>query len=593
MAWKKMESTRCLAVGLSAGLGLGFALLAMGKQRVVAAVATPAPEPQWQAHAEFLGDAFNWVASHAPWFECSDEDITTTYYYRWRLVWLHIRRTRFGPVLTEFLGHVNWAGPAGTINCPFGHQAAEARWVRDAGRMLENYTLFWWRHPKADRRYTWWPAHATLEGFRLHGRLDVLERLRPHLEAEYARWVERSTVPTKGAPECAWQAAHDDGEENSIGLDGCRPTINAALYGEAAALATISRLLGASAALVDHFEADARRWQAALESLWRPDLRFFVTRALPPPASRAREIAARRTKLGCLYCYGRRRGPKACPPDWPAGELVDVRELQGLTSPWYHRAARAEHAVAFEQIRLERGFAAPWGVTTAERRHRCYNFSTWCPTSWHGPVWPFESAKLGTALINALHDVSQRARYGAHVRPADFIAFLGTYARMHTQGRARDVPAGTPFVGESFHGDEGYWLTRELLYERRQGDRNRGEHYFHSSYVDLVLSGLVGVHVLLPTDLAAHAEAERSTSPGFGAGGAALLVVEPLVEIGTPAAVKYFATSGMLVRGRQVAVAYDGTGGERPRYGIRGLAVWLDGVLVAQAPGLRRLVVRL
>ena len=164
---------------------------------------------------------------------------------------------------------------------------------------------------------------------------------------------------------------------------------------------------------------------------------------------------------------------------------------------------------------------------------------------------------------------------------------------MHTRGRARDVPAGTPFVGESFHGDEGYWLTRELLYERRQGDRTRGDHYFHSSYVDLVLSGLVGVHVLLPTDAAAHAEAERSTSPGFGAGGAALLVVEPLVEIGTPAAVTYFAASGMLVRGRQVAVAYDGTGGERPRYGIHGLAVWLDGVLVAQAPGLSRLVVRL
>ena len=56
------------------------------------------------------------------------------------------------------------------------------------------------------------------------------------------------------------------------------------------------------------------------------------------------------------------------------------------------------------------------------------------------------------------------------------------YARMHTRGRAREVAEGEPFVGESFHPEGGYWLTRELLYQRRQGDRKRGDHYLHSSY---------------------------------------------------------------------------------------------------------------
>ena len=39
---------------------------------------------------------------------------------------------------------------------------------------------------------------------------------------------------------------------------------------------------------------------------------------------------------------------------------------------------------------------------------------------------------------------------------------------------------------QSFHGDDGYWLTRRLMHQRRHGDRNRGDHYFHSSFADLV-----------------------------------------------------------------------------------------------------------
>ena len=64
--------------------------------------------------------------------------------------------------------------------------------------------------------------------------------------------------------------------------------------------------------------------------------------------------------------------------------MVDVRELAGLTTPFYAGAAAAEHAVAFAQLSAPGGFAARWGFTTAERRHRCYNFSTDCVTSWHG-----------------------------------------------------------------------------------------------------------------------------------------------------------------------------------------------------------------
>ena len=222
-------------------------------------------------------------------------------------------------------------------------------------------------------------------------------------------------------------------------------------------------------------------------------------------------------------------------------------------------------------------------MTTAERRHRCFNFSTWCQTSWHGPVWPFESSKLGTALIHALHDVRHRASYATFVRPADFFGFLATYARMHTRGRARDVPNGEPFVGESFHGDDGYWLTREIMYQRNTGDRRRGDHYFHSSFCDLVLSGLVGLHVELGR---AEGAGHDRQSPLQDL--AALLVVEPLFDAG---ALSHFAASSIRIRGRDVAVAFDGSGGAH--YGFRGLAVWVDSALVAHRPTLDRIVVPL
>ena len=68
---------------------------------------------------------------------------------------------------------------------------------------------------------------------------------------------------------------------------------------------------------------------------------------------------------------------------------------------------------------------------------------------------------------------------------------------MHTRGAAEDVAAGVPFVGESFHPDDGF-ATRRLMFQRKMHEeKRRGDHYFHSTFVDNVLSGLVGLRVEL------------------------------------------------------------------------------------------------
>jgi hypothetical protein len=556
------------------------------------------PSAKWTLYRSTLRDAFNWVSTSAPFFECSNADVTLVYHYRWRVFWMHMRSTPQGWVLTEFLRPVPWSGPHGTINCAFGHHAADGRWVREPG-LMDNYSAFWWRHPRADLRYTWWPAHAALERFGIDGRVHVLRMLYPQLRAEYWRWVERTrTSYGVGGNECLWQAAHDDGEENSIGLDGCRPTMNAAWYGEARALADIAAMVGddvAAATDVGLFRQEAARWQSALHRLWNRELDSFATRTLPPPAGRAQDIKKRRTKVGCQYCTGRssRRGEtSACPPNWQRGELVSVRELAALSWPWYHRGALPEHAVAWRQLTDPAGLAAKWGVRTAERRHRCYNFSTWCVTSWHGPVWPFESSKLATALVTALHDPAHRAALQdlAAIGPADFFRLLATYAKMHAHGAAREVPSGTPFVGESFHPDSGFWLTRELMFQRGQSDKRRGDHYLHSSYADLVLGGLVGLHVVradadadLPGSARRHPGAKAYPRPP-----STMLVVEPLFGADQLA---WFAALSVRVRGRDVSVAYDRDGSKYD--GLVGIAVWLDGSLSGRASTLQRLVVPL
>ena len=301
-----------------------------------------------------------------------------------------------------------------------------------------------------------------------------------------------------------------------------------------------------------------------------------------------------------------RQQRERCPPAWADGALVDVRELMGLTSPFMFGAARAHHVAAFEQLRAPGGFGARWGYRIAERRHRCYNFSSDCVTSWHAALWPFEVAKLGNAIIAALTGPLAEA-VRPHLRPADFGDYLLQYARMHTRGRADEVPFGEPFVGESFHPDEGYarphapspahhpprtrpsqprlarmpdgsrpryWLTRRQLFRGRHGDRRRGDHYFHSSFADLVLSGLVGVRV-------------DDEPPLGGAGGAATLVVQPLF---LPAQVPWFRVERLLLRGREVAISWDADGS---KYGQgAGLAVWVDGERVGCAEALEPLVLR-
>lgn len=123
------------------------------------------------------------------------------------------------------------------------------------------------------------------------------------------------------------------------------------------------------------------------EKLWNANISFFATLSVPPPHHA--EIDSPRT-------LDNPRSGLTCPPKWQEGALVNVRELLGFT-PWYFSALPASTGspTPFEGMWANistdttNGFAAQWGLRTAERRAACYNYSgTWHDheCNWNGPV---------------------------------------------------------------------------------------------------------------------------------------------------------------------------------------------------------------
>ena len=74
------------------------------------------------------------------------------------------------------------------------------------------------------------------------------------------------------------------------------------------------------------------------------------------------------------------------------------------------------------------------------------------------------------------------------VKAEDFLSLLLTYAHSH-----RDTD-GTPWLDENLDPDTDIWIAREIL--RQQPDyeiKDRGRHYNHSTFIDLVMTGLCGI----------------------------------------------------------------------------------------------------
>jgi hypothetical protein len=328
----------------------------------------------------------------------------------------------------------------------------------------------------------------------------------PSLEWEYNYW--ETTHTREGG--LYWQADVQDAMEETISggrkKKYLRPSINSYMYGNAMAIGNILALGGFSAKAQLYFDKAAALQEKVHTKLWNENHAFFETHRIDSSAN--------------------------------------VREAIGYM-PWYTHMAKddAKYAVAWLQAAAPKGFSSPYGQTTAERRHPQFRTHGVGKCEWDGAVWPFATSQTLTAMANYLNDYRNPV-----ITDSLYFAELEKY--MQSQHKR-----GMPYIGEYLDETTGYWL---------KGDQERSRYYNHSTFNDLIITGLCGL----------RPRADRT------------IEVSPLLPSNKWA---YFCIDNIPYHGHTLTIVYD-RDGDRYHAG-KGLRVFVDGQQKGQRKDIGKLII--
>jgi hypothetical protein len=476
-----------------------------------------------------------WYEANIPFLSVPDQAIQNVYYYRWRVWKEHLQETQpgTGQIVTEFLPGIGYAAPFNGIVAASGHQVMEGRWVRDqsyddsdlrywlTGPGLEAQTVDSYAPDWADE-YSNWLVYAAWEQALVTGDMSSIEAMEPALISQYDSWSGHVNPGTG----LYWQLPVWDAMEQSAssyassdsysGVPTLRPTINAYQYGAAEVISRLAAMLH-QAGTAREFAAKAAALKAGAQRyLWSASQQFFDDVLLPGN---------------------------------PGLSQLGERQETGFV-PWYFDMPQPSDSVAWSQLMNPQGFYAPYGPTTLEVRSPLYMHDAYTPGAydggcchWDGPSWPYATSQTLTGLANLLDDYPAQD----YVTAADYDTLLQGYA-------ATQMKNGSPYVAEAHDPDSPAWIYDQP---------DHSEDYNHSTFNDLVISGLMGLR----------------PQPGN------TLVIKPLV----PASWSYFVLENVPYHGHNVTLLYDQTG-DRYHQGP-GFHVYLDGRQVAWAPDVRDLTI--
>ena len=473
--------------------------------------------------------AWQWMTQNVPLFDCPDRGFEEMWYFRWWTLRKHIEQTPVGYAMTEFLVNRNYADNWKLIASGVGHHIHESRWLRDT-TYLDQIVNTWYHGNEGQPmkklvNYSSWIAHSLWQRYLVDGRKQWYVGMLPSLEWEYNHW--ESTHTREGG--LYWQADVQDAMEETISggrrKKYLRPSINAYMYGNAMAIGNISAVGGLTAKAQTYFaKADALR-EKVHQKLWNENHAFFETHRIDSSAN--------------------------------------VREAIGFM-PWYTHMAKdeAKYGVAWLQAANPEGFSAPYGQTTAERRHPLFRTHGVGKCEWDGAVWPFATSQTLTAMANFANDYQS-----SHLAPLNSQLALDSlyFAEIKKYMQSQHM-RGKPYIGEYLDETTGYWL---------KGDQERSRYYNHSTFNDLIITGLCGlrprqdntleVNPLLPKEFATPHSDQRSEKWD------------------------YFCLDNVLYHGRNLTIVWD-KDGSRYHAG-RGLRVYVDGKLAGHRDTLGRLVI--
>ncbi|KAI8626031.1 six-hairpin glycosidase [Xylariaceae sp. FL1651] len=484
------------------------------------------------AHKYFGNDA-PWYLDRIPFFEASDTNITDVYYYRWQIFRSHQRDLGSdGYITTEFIDDVSWETfPSASLDDATQFHLNEGRWCRDRSFRVD-YAKFMYGPESDPRHFSENMAASVWNSYLVDGVQSDVTALLGSMQSLYNSWQNNSYDSSKGlfyieplADATEYTIASIDA---SCGVDGFtggtsfRPSINTYQYGNARAIANIANLAGNSAVAND-FNARASAIKSNVQNyLWNSTYQHFIDRHY--------------TATDCVQYW----------------EFIRGRELVGYL-PWLHDLPddNAVYAQAWKHLTDAAKLGGPYGLRTNEPSYEYYMVQyryegTNPECQWNGPAWPYQTSQVLAALANVLDHYPTTSAQNL-ITAQDYMRLLNRYANLHYNKKRGgglnieedyDSATGAPIVG-----------------------LDRSSHYFHSSFVDLVISGLVGIR-------------PRADD---------VLDINPLAVN-----LSYFRLQGVIYHGNEVAVQWDASGS---RYGTKGLVVEVGGSVVAKSPTLKRVTV--
>lgn len=514
------------------GNAAALAALVAGSAATPSSFPLPAAIDHHRVAVERFGNDAPWYEDRIPFFESADPRIDAVYYYRWSIFRAHQRDLgEKGYVTTEFADDVDWQRePYATLNDASGFHIAEGRWLNDR-RFTDDYINFMYEGGN-DRHFTDHMADSVWGRYLVDGDRAAVTRHLPVMRHIYGLWEDHYDF-TKGlyfieplldATEYTVSSIDASGGKDGFrGGDAFRPSINSYMFANARAISRIADLAG-NEPLSRAFANRAKALQTrVMADLWNPELTHFTDRY----------------KVDNDYVNY-----------W---EPIGSRELVGYL-PWMVDLAPDDprYAQAWTHLLDPASLAGKAGMRTVEKSYpyymRQYRYlGTARECQWNGPVWPYQTTQVLTAIANLLDHYDNT---GPVTRSA-YMRLLRQYTALHYQGDRLDLeedydPAsGKPIVG-----------------------LDRSHHYFHSGYIDLILSGLVGIR-------------PRADD---------MLEINPLLpDSGDPQALAWFRAEDVPYHGHKIAVTWDADGSHYRRGA--GLFVEVDGKKVAARATLGRLTV--
>ena len=407
-------------------------------------------------------NAYEWLKDEIPLFECPDKDIERAYYFRWWTYRKHLKKTDEGYVITEFLPQVPWSGKYNVINAPNGHQFYEGRWLKNADEYLSDYAQYFFTEDSA-HSYSTWFIDALYALSSVTGKFEYGDEFIGKLCKYYQKWEDEHKL-SLGA---FWSIDDRDAMEFSISgrdenfkeLKGVRPTLNSYMCADAFALSRFAKINGKEEIAQKYAQKADELKSFINENLWSDG--FY------------RAFHYKNDEIANLF-------------DEYKGEKV--KEEIGYI-PWAFNIPPKGREDVFELLVDENCFYTEYGIASADKSHEKFLYEKDHECLWNGYVWPFATSQTLSALRNVIKN------YGRSDFEDMYYKLLAQYAKSHH--RITENGVKVDWIDEVRHPLRNEWSSRELLknagWQEEKGGYERGKDYNHSTFCDLVISGIVGV----------------------------------------------------------------------------------------------------